>query len=194
LKGTDTTSITLNWALLFAVKYPEMQRRIQEELDEACGRSRHPLWCDRQRTPFSEAFLHEAQRLGDVVPNGVVRATNASVQLSGFAIPPRATVMPLLTTVMKDPYLFADPLNFKPERFLDDEGVFTSGPHVLAFGVGKRRCLGEMLARIELYLFFTGLLHHFTVEPMPGEDLLESTLPGSVAQPPKFLVKFTARA
>jgi cytochrome P450 len=176
------------------VKHPDIQKRVQEELDEAVGRERLPRWDDRSVTPFTEAVLHEVQRLGDVVPNGVVRATSRDVRFAGFNIPAGTAVMPFLSSVLKDPVVFAEPEQFKPERFLSaGDSSFTPSPHVLAFGAGKRRCLGETLAKIELYLFFTCTLHRFTAEADPCEDVDIKVQSGSVSQPPKFKVRFISR-
>ncbi len=192
--GTDTTSITLTWALLFMVENPEIQKKVQEELDDVVGRSRLPCWADRTSTPYTEAALHEVQRCGDIVPNGVGHMTREDTNLAGYFIPKGTQVVPFLSAVLTDPEHFPEPEKFDPTRYITKDGSFEPSPHVIPFGVGKRRCLGETLARMELYRFFTGVLHRFTVEKKPGLEIPMQKELGQASMPARFEVKFTARA
>ena len=74
-----------------------------------------------------------------------------------------------LTEVLNDPKHFPDPKKFNPERFLDtnDSGKLVYKPHkaLIPFGIGKRDCLGKSLAKLELYLFLSALLHQFDFQP-----------------------------
>ncbi len=78
--------------------------------------------------------------------------------------------------VLGDPKHFPEPEKFKPERFLKRSNqtgkpIFVHNPALVTFGVGKRECLGKSLAKIELYLFITGLLHQFSFYPSPNHRL-----------------------
>ena len=92
-------------------------------------------------------------------------------------IPKDTMVFPNLGHVMSDPDHFPDPLQFDPTRHLDPSGTrFQPHPMVVPFGLGKRRCLGEALARMTLYLVFTGILHRFEVQRLdPEGPLLDET-------------------
>ncbi|XP_037088486.1 methyl farnesoate epoxidase-like [Pollicipes pollicipes] len=119
LAGMETTSTSLSWALLFMVKHPEVQRRVQREVDAVLG-GRAPAGADRLALPYTDAVLME---------------------------------------------------RFRPERFLDESGAARRDPRLMPFGVGRRSCLGEQLARAELFLLFVCLMQRFSFEAVPGEAL-----------------------
>ena len=70
-----------------------------------------------------------------------------------------------------DPDLWHEPEKFNPSRFLNNEGKISKPSYFLPFGVGRRMCLGETLARMELFLFFSSLLHSFHFEVPEGQSL-----------------------
>lgn len=86
-------------------------------------------------------------------------------------MPQHAQVVPLLHAVHMDPTLWEEPEKFNPSRFINAEGKVTKPEYFLPFGVGRRMCLGEILARMELFLFFSSLLHSFHISVPKGETL-----------------------
>ncbi|XP_026180297.1 cytochrome P450 2K1-like [Mastacembelus armatus] len=110
--GSDTTGSTIQWCLLFMAKYPHIQDKVQEELNRVVG-SRQVQVEDRKNLPYTDAVIHETQRMGNIS---------------------------------------------------------------LCFA-GRRMCIGESLARMELFLFITSLLQRFRFTPPPGvsEDELDVT-------------------
>ncbi len=193
--GTDTTSNTLCWAVLFMAKNPDIQRQVQEELDQIIGTGRLATWADRPSLPYTEATLHEAQRLANLVPFGLPHSASKDIHIGGFLIPKGTEVYALLGRVMLNPQLFPNPLKFDPSRFVSANRKFEPSPLVIPFGVGKRRCLGETLARMELFRFFTGIIQrYFSVSPAKGEDLnLVSGSLGGLNGPSKFSLQFDIR-
>lgn len=93
------------------------------------------------------------------------------LKMNGFLLPRHAQVVPLLHAVHMDPNLWEDPEKFNPSRFINSEGKVTKPEYFLPFGVGRRMCLGEVLARMELFLFFSSLLHTFDIGIPEGETL-----------------------
>ncbi len=192
--GSETTSTTLNWAMLYMILNPEIQKKVQEELDEVTGRSRMPTLADRDKTPYTEAVIHEIQRCGNIAPIGVTHCSTADSHLKGYFIPRGTNIFLNMGHVMKSPNNFPDPEKFDPLRFLTKEGKFKPHPMVIPFGLGKRRCLGEILARSSLYLFFTGIVSTFTLTKENDKDYL-TTEPflGGTLSPQPYKMRFIPR-
>lgn len=174
--GTDTTGTTVRWGLLLMAKYPHIQDRVQEEIDQVIG-DRQPIVEDRKSLPYTDAVIHETQRLANIVPMSIPHTTSCDVHFQDFFIRKGTTVFPLLTSVLRDESEWAKPYDFYPEHFLDDQGRFVKRDAFMPFSAGRRVCLGESLARMELFLFFTSLLQRFRFTPPPGvsEEELDLT-------------------
>uniref|UniRef100_A0A8D1Y5D5 Cytochrome P450 n=1 Tax=Sus scrofa TaxID=9823 RepID=A0A8D1Y5D5_PIG len=167
--GMITTSTTLAWALLLMILHPDVQRRVQQEIDEVIGHARQPEIKDQALMPFTLAVLHEVQRFGDIVPLGVAHMTSCDIEVQGFLIPKGTTLITNLTSVLKDETVWKKPFRFYPEHFLDAQGRFTKQEAFMPFSAGRRSCLGEPLARMELFLFFTTLLQRFSFSVPTGQ-------------------------
>ncbi|KAM6914527.1 phospholipid-transporting ATPase ABCA3 [Lycodopsis pacificus] len=174
--GTDTTATTLRWGLLLMAKYPHIQDQVQEELSRVAG-SRQIQVNDRKSLPYTDAVIHETQRLASIVPMAIPHKTSRDVIFQGFFIKEGTTVFPLLTSVLHDESEWESPNSFNPSHFLDKEGQFIRRDAFMPFSAGRRACPGESLARMELFLFFTSLLQRFRFTPPPGvpEEELDLT-------------------
>ncbi|MCP6606101.1 cytochrome P450, partial [Klebsiella pneumoniae] len=85
--GMVTTSTTLTWALLLMILHPDVQRRVQEEVDEVIGQVRRPEMADQDHMPFTNAVIHEVQRFAVVAPLTMPFLTSQSIEIQGFLIP-----------------------------------------------------------------------------------------------------------
>ena len=84
LAGAETTSTTLKWALLWMALYPDVQWRVQRELDDLAGKGHHIFsLSDRERLPYTEATIMEIQRLSNVAPTGISHATIEDTEFRG---------------------------------------------------------------------------------------------------------------
>ncbi|XP_068565336.1 cytochrome P450 2K1-like [Cebidichthys violaceus] len=171
--GTDTTGTTLRWGLLF--KYPKIQDQVQEELSRVIG-SRQVQVEDRKNLPFTDAVIHETQRLASIIPVTMHR-TSQDVTFQGHFMKKGTTVFPLMSSVLHDESEWENPHSFHPAHFLDKDGKFIKRDAFMPFSAGHRACPGEGLARMELFIFFTSLLQNFRFTPPPGvsEDELDLT-------------------
>ncbi|XP_053236393.1 cytochrome P450 2K6-like [Podarcis raffonei] len=183
--GMETTATTLRWGLLLMMKYPEIQNKVQEEIAKVVGSSQ-PRIEHRTKMPYVDAVIHEIQRFSDIVPTNIPHATTVDVTLKGYFIPKGTHIMPLLTSVLHDESQWEKPYQFYPEHFLDSEGKFIKRDAFMPFSAGRRACLGENLAKMELFLFFTSLLQRFTFQLPPGtsEDDLDLTPAVGFTTPP----------
>ncbi|XP_036610277.1 cytochrome P450 2J2-like [Trichosurus vulpecula] len=170
LAGTETTSTTLRWALLYLALYPEIQGKIQAEIDRVIGQSRQPTMADKENMPYTNAAIHEVQRMGNIIPFNVPRVARVDTTVAGYHVPKGTILSTNLTALHRDPEEWDTPETFNPEHFLEN-GQFKKREAFLPFSIGKRVCLGEQLARTELFLFFTSLLQKFTFQAPPNTKL-----------------------
>ncbi|GCC36302.1 hypothetical protein chiPu_0014795 [Chiloscyllium punctatum] len=169
--GTDTSSSTLRWAILLMIKYPEIQGSVQGEIERVIGSERVPTMEDRKRMPYTNAVLHEVQRFANIIPMNMPHATTTDIHFRGFFIPKGMQVIPLLSSVLYDKTQWEKPNEFNPSHFLDAEGRFVKREAFMPFSAGRRICLGESLAKMELFLFFTTLMQRFTFHALPATPL-----------------------
>ncbi|KAM5165070.1 uncharacterized protein ACMZJ9_007485 [Mantella aurantiaca] len=165
--GMETTTTTLRWGLLLMMKYPDIQKKVQNEMESVIGTTQ-PRLEHRKQMPYTDAVIHEILRYGDIAPTSVPHATSRDVTFRGYFIPKGTTVIPVLSSSLRDKAYFEKPYEFYPEHFLDKEGNFKKNDAFIPFSIGKRSCAGETLAKMELFLFFTILLQHFTFQAPPG--------------------------
>ncbi|CAG0919314.1 unnamed protein product [Notodromas monacha] len=168
--GQETVKTTLQWAVLFMLHNPEVQERVQEELDAVLGSRSHATLADAAFLPYTEATICEVLRRSNVAGLGTTHATTCDVRIDNHLIPKDTQVLPLLWAVHMDPELWPDPESFRPARFLNDQGKVHKPEYFMPFGIGRRMCLGDVLAKMEIFLFFTSLLHAYTLLP-DGDDL-----------------------
>ncbi|XP_054458235.1 cytochrome P450 2J4-like [Anoplopoma fimbria] len=191
--GTETTSTTLRWALLYMVKYPEIQEKVQAEIDRVIGQSRQPSMEDRAHLPYTDAVIHEIQRMSNIVPLSLPHVTNRDIQLGGYTIPKGVTIIPNLTSVLSEKNEWETPHTFNPGHFLNEEGKFVKRAAFLPFSAGKRVCLGENLARMELFLFFTSFMQRFSFSMPPGVEPVFKALSGVTLTPLPYEICATPR-
>ncbi|XP_034047256.1 cytochrome P450 2K1-like [Thalassophryne amazonica] len=174
--GTETTATTLHWALLFMTKYPHIQNQVHAELGSIVGK-RQINADDRKLLPYTNAVIHETQRFADILPLAIPHQMASDVIFQGYRIKKGTTVFPLLTSVLHDENEWESPHTFNPSHFLDEQGKFIQRDAFMPFSAGRRVCLGESLAKMELFLFFSSLVQHFKFSPPPGitEDELDLT-------------------
>lgn len=141
--------------MLFLVTHPDSQNKCHEELDKNFTADHTLSYADRKKLPYTNACIMESLRLGDILPLGVAHEAAEDVRLEKYFIPKGTIVASNVRAVSMDPAIFPDPKRFKPERFITPDGNYRTVDEMMPFGLGKRICLGEQLARIELFLWLT---------------------------------------
>jgi cytochrome P450 len=135
----------------------------------------------------------EIQRCANIVPDGVAHYTKKDVTVNGVIIPKETFVQPLNAEILKGDY-WENGKSFMPERFLDREGNARKDDHLVPFSIGKRQCLGETLAKSELFIFFAGLLQQFRIEEeVPGILPTDDYLMGATTLPQPFKIRILKR-
>ncbi|XP_043937185.1 cytochrome P450 2J2-like isoform X1 [Protopterus annectens] len=159
--GTDTTAITLRWALLLMMAYPKVQARCYEEIKSVFQTKGKLQYEDRSSMPYTQAVIHEVQRFGNIAPVAVPHSPLKDTHLFGYTIPKGTRILPDMTSVLYDELEWKHPNEFYPPHFLNKDGAFVKPEAFLPFSIGPRSCIGEGLTRMELFIFFTELLRHF---------------------------------
>ncbi|CAH7379044.1 cytochrome P450 2B1 [Phodopus roborovskii] len=193
--GTETSSTTLRYGFLLMLKYPHVAEKVQKEIDQVIGSHRLPALDDRTKMPYTEAVIHEIQRFSDLIPIGVPHKVTKDTLFRGYLLPKDTEVYPILSSALHDPQYFAQPDTFNPDHFLDANGALKKNEALMPFSIGKRICLGEGIARNELFLFFTTILQNFSVSsPVDPKDIdLSPKESGFGRVPPTYQICFLAR-
>nr|XP_006813912.1 PREDICTED: cytochrome P450 2J6-like [Saccoglossus kowalevskii] len=173
LAGTETTATTLNWALLFMIRFPRVQDKVQEELDMLLGKDPNAVasMSDRRSLPYTSATLLEIQRIRPVAPMGTPHSTIRDTCLHGYELPKGTPIITNLWSVHHDEKYWPNPEEFVPSRMLDEDGIIIRPYSFLPFAIGPRACLGEQLAKLELFIFFTTLMHRFSFSSLQGQPM-----------------------
>lgn len=195
--GVETTTTVLKWAVAYLIHHPEVQRQIQEELDQKVGLERVPQLRDRGSLPYLEATIREVLRIRPVAPLLIPHVALSDTSLGTFSVKKGTRVVVNLWSLHHNPKEWPSPDKFEPGRFLnsDGNGLVIPSPSYLPFGAGLRVCLGEALAKMELFLFLSTVLQRFTLAVRPGDPLpnLEGKF-GVVLQPAKYWVSAQVRS
>lgn len=194
--GIETTATTLKWALLYFIHTPNVQDKCYEEIIKVCGNDRYPTIADRGQLHYLHATIQEVLRISNLAPFGFPRATLNDTELSGMKIPKGTQVIFNFYAIHNDEDYWDKPEEFNPNRFLNEEGKYVTGLNesYMVFGMGRRQCFGEVMAKIELFTFISRLLRDFKVEKAPGEPFpsFEGDL-GVTFAPKPYKVAFKAR-
>ncbi|XP_019942382.1 cytochrome P450 1B1 isoform X2 [Paralichthys olivaceus] len=165
----DTLSTALQWIILILVKYPEMQLRIQQEVDKVVDRTRLPSIEDQLQLPYIMAFVYEVMRFTSFVPLTIPHSTITDTSIMGYTIPKNTVIFINQWSINHDPAMWSHPETFNPQRFLHQNGDLNKDltNSVLIFSQGKRRCIGEELSKMQLFLFTALIAHqcHITADP-----------------------------
>ncbi|XP_072017649.1 cytochrome P450 2U1-like [Amphiura filiformis] len=183
-----STSNTIMFAILYLVANPDVQEKVHEELMTVVGPSRLPCLEDRDRLPYTVATIYESQRLAAVTPM-ICRCATVDTTLAGYAIPKGTNIICNTWGLHYDPEIWPDPYRFDPTRHLNDKGQVVKSPYLVPFGAGRRVCMGESLAKMKLFLYFSSLMQQVKFELPPGTDMPSmKPLPGFNASPKPFPV------
>ncbi|XP_067090104.1 cytochrome P450 2F2-like [Osmerus mordax] len=159
--GTDTTSNTIRSTILYLMTHPEVQERCQQEIDTVLEGRTQVSFEDRHKMPYMQAVIQESQRYASTLPLSVFHCTTRDTELMGYSIPKGTLVIPNLSSVLNEVGQWKFPNEFNPENFLNDQGEIQKNESFMPFSVGPRMCLGEGLARMELFLILVTLLRRF---------------------------------
>ncbi|KAI6212606.1 CYtochrome P450 family [Aphelenchoides besseyi] len=154
-------TFTITWAIGYLICHSDAQKRLHEELDRVVGSDRMVTIADKQKLPYAQACVLESQRRANIIPLNTLRVNSKPVDVCGMTLPKGTTVIPQMSTLFVDPMVFPQPLEFNPARFIDEDGQLKHCNEMIPFSLGRRSCIGESLARMELYLIITNLFNQY---------------------------------
>ncbi|KAL9376459.1 hypothetical protein Peur_030579 [Populus x canadensis] len=184
--GTDTAATMGDWSMSELLKKPQLFKRVTDELDRVVGRERWVEEKDIPQLPYIEAIMKEAMRMH---PSAVMLAPHLALQdckVGGYDIPKGTRIFINTWSMGRDPDLWEDPEDFRPERFIG-KGVDIKGHNfeLLPFGSGRRMCPGYPLGTKMILVSLANMLHGFTWELPPGikpEDVKRDEVFGLATQ------------
>ncbi|XP_040294228.1 steroid 17-alpha-hydroxylase/17,20 lyase-like [Bufo bufo] len=171
--GVETTCTVMKWAIAYLLHYPEVQKKIQEEMDAKVGFGRCPLLSDKKILHYLEATIAEVLRIRPVSPLLIPHVAMKDTSIGEYTIPKDTRVVVNLWSMHHDEKEWVHPGDFNPDRFMDENGhrMYSPSQSYLPFGAGIRVCLGEALAKMEVFLFLSWILQRFTLEIPEGDSL-----------------------
>ncbi|KOM29228.1 hypothetical protein LR48_Vigan641s001600 [Vigna angularis] len=164
LAGSETTSSTIEWAMTQLLRNPECLEKLKSELDQVVGREREVEESDIDNLPYLQAVIKETLRLHPPIPMLVPRKAIKDTEFMGYDIPKDTQVLVNAWAIGRDPDVWEQPFDFKPQRFVEDcKNIDYKGHHfeLIPFGGGRRMCAGVPLAHRILHLVLGSLLHRF---------------------------------
>ncbi|XP_064637127.1 cytochrome P450 1A1-like [Lineus longissimus] len=169
--GSDTLPTYMRWGFLFLALNPDAQESLYQEIVDHFGTDGVPQHDQLPKMPYTEATLTEINRLASIIPLCLPHYTTKSVKIQQYVIPENTMVIPNLHSANMDESFWDEPKKFRPERFLDSHNGLKRNlvGKVISFGIGKRSCPLEALARYVTFVFLVVLIQRCRFETVPGE-------------------------
>lgn len=174
LGGTDTTTVTLTWALSLLVNNPSILKKAQNELDTKVGRNRQVNESDVKNLVYLQAIIKETLRLYPAVPLLAPHESTEDCTVGNYHVPAKTRLIVNIWKLHRDPNVWLDPCIFQPERFLtshEDFDVRGQNFELIPFGSGRRICPGISLALQVIELTLAHLLHGFEITAPSDEPV-----------------------
>nr|XP_003221648.2 PREDICTED: cytochrome P450 4V2 [Anolis carolinensis] len=171
-EGHDTTAAAMNWVIYLLGSYPEVQRNVHKELDEVFGDSDRPITMDDlKQLRYLESVIKESLRLFPSVPL-FARTFTEEVHIKGFKIPQGTDCIIVPYALHRDPDVFPEPEEFRPERFFPENSNGRNPYAYVPFSAGPRNCIGQRFAQIEEKTILATILRRFQIETKQKRDEL----------------------
>uniref|UniRef100_A0A2N9H773 Cytochrome P450 n=1 Tax=Fagus sylvatica TaxID=28930 RepID=A0A2N9H773_FAGSY len=189
--GADTTTTAVEWVMMELLYHPEVMRKVYEELAEIVGLNNLVEESHLPKLHYLDAVIKETFRLRPPLPFLLPRAPSQSTTIGGYYVPKDTRVMLNVWAIHRDPKLWENPLEFQPERFLNDPGKFDFAGNnfeYLPFGSGRRICAGTPLAVRNYLYIIASFVHSFEWKLPQGTEMDSSDLFGVVLKKLKPIV------
>ncbi|XP_015064767.1 cytochrome P450 81D11-like [Solanum pennellii] len=160
--GTDTTAVTIEWAMTHLLNNPKVLNKVKIEIDNHVGYDRLVNESDLPNLKYLQSIISETFRLSPAAPMLIPHQSSDDTKIGGFDVPRGTILLVNAWAVHRDPFVWADdPGSFRPERF---EGIDVKPWELLPFGMGRRICPGAGLAQRVIALTVGSLVQCFEWE------------------------------
>ncbi|KAF8733247.1 hypothetical protein AX14_003985 [Amanita brunnescens Koide BX004] len=196
--GSDTTGSAINSFFYSMALHPDAQKKAQEEIDRVVGNQRLPDFHDRKSLPYTEAVYREVMRIRPVLPMGVPHTSIEDDVYNGYFIPEGSVVFSNIWAMTRDEEKYPRPNQFIPERFLNERGELNDDSTVLAFGFGRRICVGRHIASSMIWLTIASVLAtldiHKSKDDTGSEEEVEAAYSHGTSSHPNFKCTLSPRS
>ncbi|KAF7362823.1 O-methylsterigmatocystin oxidoreductase [Mycena venus] len=198
--GAETTVSSIASFFLAMALHPEIQKKAQDEIDVVVGTDRLPTFEDRASLPFVEAVYREVMRWKPGIPLGVPHSTSGEDIYNGYFIPKGAIVTSNIWAMTRDESIYSEPNRFNPDRFFTAGGKLNDDDNVLAFGFGRRICVGRHTGEASVWATIVSVLAAFDITKAKDATGNEISIDpdnyggGLVSHPEPFTCSITPRS
>lgn len=194
IAGSETTLTSLQWMIVCLIRWPEYQDKLFHDIINNIDTGRYPCIKNKLQFHFVQAFIHEVLRFVSFVPICPPHKTIEDENIAAHNIPKGTIVFYNIWAIHHQEDVFPNSEKFNPDRWLDRNGHFQNSKSFMIFSVGKRACLGENLARKEMFLFLTRLVRDFEIQSEPHTPLPDfEGITGGTIFPKPFNAVFQSR-
>jgi cytochrome P450 len=169
----------MEWIMSLLLNNPDVLHKARDEIDKTVGFDRLIKEADLPNVPYLHCIINETLRLYPVVPLLVPHESSKDCLVGGYSIPGGTMLLVNVYAMQRDPNIWEEPTKFKPERF---EGGKAEGRWMLPFGMGRRGCPGESLAKKVMGLAIGTLIQCFEWERV-GEEEVDVTEGSGITMP-----------
>jgi len=169
LAGHETTSTWCYWAFFALCKYPDVQEKVFQDINEHCPEEKTSdiLMKSIEKMPYFNAFMKEVLRL--YPPIGmIIRYTTKEENLKGATIPPLTRLVIPIHLLHRHPNYWKDPEEFQPERWLGEAHPSSHKHAFMPFSKGPRNCIGDHFAELEAKMLMAPLIRRFSFRLAPS--------------------------
>uniref|UniRef100_A0AC34RSM3 Cytochrome P450 n=1 Tax=Panagrolaimus sp. JU765 TaxID=591449 RepID=A0AC34RSM3_9BILA len=191
IAGQETTANTTIYSMICVLNYPETQKKLQQELKTIIGSDRFITLADKPKLIYCQAFINEVQRLVNILAQNLLHKTTKDVEIMGYKIKAGTTIVPQISCVLYDEKIFPDPYKFEPQRFINENGQLKKIDELIPFSIGKRQCLGESLAKMNLFIFIANFYNHYQLGLVENKVPSMDKINGIAVQPKQFECSIT---
>ncbi|KAL1217969.1 Dimethylnonatriene synthase [Cardamine amara subsp. amara] len=179
LTGSDSTSITLTWAVSLLLNNPATLKTAQEEIDNCVGKGRWVEESDIPNLKYLQAIIKETHRLYPPAPLTGIREASEDCIIGGYRVEKGTRLLVNIWKLHRDPKIWPDSKPFKPERFMEEKSRCAKNDFAyIPFSSGRRSCPGINLAQRVVHFVLARLLQGFELHKVSSEPLDMAEGPG----------------